>query len=638
MLTGSIRNQIDQIWNAFWSGGVSNPLSVIEQLTFLLFIKRLDDLHTVEERKAEDLNMAMQRRIFPQGTDDKGEPYDNLRWSRFKNFEAREMMRIVDEHVFPFLRQMGEEGSSYGTHMKDARLGFSNPNLLAKVVQMLDDVPMEDRDTKGDVFEYMLGKIASAGQNGQFRTPRHIINLMVHLTAPTPKDVICDPAVGTCGFLVAAGEYLRDHHPAMMRDRAQREHFHNQMFHGFDFDSTMLRIGAMNMTLHGVENADISYRDSLAQEHDADAGKYSLILANPPFSGSLDYETTAKDLLSMVRTKKTEFLFVALFLRLLRIGGRAAVIVPNGVLEADGSAPRKIRQLLLEDANLEAIISLPHWVFKPYASVATSIVIFTKGGPTERVWFCRMDNDGFSDDAQKTPVGGSEVEEVIRLFRAVRSGNLDEELGKHRLVELAEIRENNFDLCPRFYLRNFQYPVSVPRRKISELFEITSGSGQASQADSEGSYLFATSSKEIKRSKNWSFEGEAICIPTVSATGHGHAAINSIHYVNGKFDAASITAVLIPNDPSVDVRFVHSFLLSHKDELLVSLMRGATNVTLSLERLGELEIPYPCKDERDRAMSRLSSAKQKVDKLQSDLEMAKDEVQTELAAFKRHFE
>lgn len=207
MITGSIRNQIDQIWNAFWSGGVSNPLSVIEQLTFLLFIKRLDDLHTVEERKAEDLNIAMQRRIFPQGPDDKGEPYDNLRWSRFKNFEAREMMRIVDEHVFPFLRQMGEEGSSYGTHMKDARLGFSNPNLLAKVVQMLDDIPMEDRDTKGDVFEYMLGKIASAGQNGQFRTPRHIINLMVHLTAPTPKDVICDPAVGTCGFLVAAGEY-----------------------------------------------------------------------------------------------------------------------------------------------------------------------------------------------------------------------------------------------------------------------------------------------------------------------------------------------------------------------------------------------------------------------------------------------
>ena len=223
MLTGTIRTSIDQIWNAFWSGGVSNPLSVIEQLTFLLFIKRLDEIHTREESKPEMLGTPMERRIFPDGADDKGEAYDNLRWSRFKNFEPREMMRIVDEHVFPFLRQMGEEGSSYGTHMKDARLGFSNPNLLAKVVQMLDDIPMEDRDTKGDVFEYMLGKIASAGQNGQFRTPRHIIKLMVNLMAPTPKDIICDPAVGTCGFLVAAGEYLRDHHPRMLRDPEQRD-------------------------------------------------------------------------------------------------------------------------------------------------------------------------------------------------------------------------------------------------------------------------------------------------------------------------------------------------------------------------------------------------------------------------------
>src|SRR6056297_401423 len=215
MLTGTIRTQIDQIWNAFWSGGVSNPLSVIEQLTFLLFIKRLDELHTNEENKAEMFGIDMERRIFPEGSDDKGEPYENLRWSRFKNFEAREMMRVVDEHVFPFLRQLGEEGSSYGTHMKDARLGFSNPNLLAKVVQMLDVIDMDDRDTKGDVYEYMLGKIASAGQNGQFRTPRHIIQLMVHLMAPTPKDVICDPAAGTCGFLVAAGEYLRTNHPTL---------------------------------------------------------------------------------------------------------------------------------------------------------------------------------------------------------------------------------------------------------------------------------------------------------------------------------------------------------------------------------------------------------------------------------------
>lgn len=406
MLTGTIRTQIDQIWNAFWSGGVSNPLSVIEQLTFLLFIKRLDEIHTREESKAEMLGTTMERRIFPEGQDDKGEPYDNLRWSRFKNFEARETMRIVDEHVFPFLRQMGEEGSSYGTHMKDARLGFSNPNLLAKVVQMLDDIPMEDRDTKGDVFEYMLGKIASAGQNGQFRTPRHIINLMVNLMAPTPQDTICDPAVGTCGFLVAAGEYLRDHHPKMLRDPEQRNHFHNSMFHGFDFDSTMLRIGAMNMTLHGVDNPDIAYRDSLAEEHGADEGRYSLILANPPFAGSLDYDTTSKDLLKIVKTKKTELLFMALFLRLMRTGGRAAVVVPDGVLFGSSKAHKDIRKMLVEDHKLDAIIKMPSGVFRPYAGVSCAIVVFTKTGVggTEDVWFYDMTADGQSLDDKRTPL------------------------------------------------------------------------------------------------------------------------------------------------------------------------------------------------------------------------------------------
>ncbi len=406
MLTGNIRNQVDQIWNAFWSGGVSNPLSVIEQLTFLMFIKRLDDLHTVEERKAEDLGRPIARRIFPEGADDKGEPYDNLRWSRSKHFEAREMMRIVDEHVFPFLRQMGEEGSSYGTHMKDARLGFSNANLLAKVVQMLDDIPMDDRDTKGDVYEYMLGKIASAGQNGQFRTPRHIIQLMVHLMAPTPKDTICDPAAGTCGFLVAAGEYLRDHHPQMLRNKEQRDHFHSGMFHGHDFDATMLRIGAMNMTLHGVENPDVSYRDSLAEEHGSDAGAYSLILANPPFAGSLDYDTTAKDLLKIVKTKKTELLFMALFLRLLRTGGRAAVVVPDGVLFGSSKAHKDIRRMLVEEHKLDAIIKLPSGVFRPYAGVSCAIVVFTKTGVggTDNVWFYDMTADGFSLDDKRTPL------------------------------------------------------------------------------------------------------------------------------------------------------------------------------------------------------------------------------------------
>lgn len=403
MLTGEVRNQVDQIWNAFWSGGVSNPLSVIEQITYLLFIKRLDDLHTLEENKAANLKIPMERRIFPEGNDDQGRPYSDLRWSRFKNFEARAMMDVVAERVFPFLRQMGEEGSSYGQHMKDARLGFSNAALLAKTVDMLDKIPMEDRDTKGDLYEYMLGKIASAGTNGQFRTPRHLIRLMVEMMRPTPEDVICDPAVGTCGFLVAAGEYLRDNRPELFRDEKLRKHFHEKMFHGFDFDPTMLRIGSMNMTLHGVDNPDISYRDSLAQEHDADAGRYSLILANPPFAGSLDYEVTAKDLQQIVKTKKTELLFLALFLRLLKTGGRAAVVVPDGVLFGSSKAHQELRKLLVEKHKLEGVLKLPSGVFRPYAGVSTAVLLFTKTGVggTDRVWFYDMQADGYSLDDKR---------------------------------------------------------------------------------------------------------------------------------------------------------------------------------------------------------------------------------------------
>lgn len=404
MLTGEIRNQVDQIWNAFWSGGVSNPLSVIEQITYLLFIKRLDELQTLEEQRATTLGQAVERQIFPDGTDEQGRPYADLRWSRFRHLEPRAMMDVVAERVFPFLRNLGEEGSSYGQHMKDARLGFSNEALLSKVVDMLDKIPMADRDTKGDLYEYMLGKIASAGQNGQFRTPRHIIRFMVEMMQPTPEDVICDPAAGTCGFLVAANEYLRDNHAALFRNKKLREHFHNGLFHGFDFDSTMLRIGSMNMTLHGVENPDVSYRDSLAQAHDGDAGRYSLVLANPPFAGSLDYEQTAKDLLQTVKTKKTELLFLALFLRLLKTGGRAAVIVPDGVLFGSSKAHQQLRQSLVEDHRLEGVVKLPSGVFRPYAGVSTAILLFTKTGVggTDFVWFYDLQADGYSLDDKRS--------------------------------------------------------------------------------------------------------------------------------------------------------------------------------------------------------------------------------------------
>lgn len=411
MITGAIKNQVDRIWDAFWSGGIANPLEVMEQITYLLFIRRLDELHTRDENLAARVKKPLERRVFPEGEDAKKRPYEDYRWSRFKNFAPAEMFTVVGEHVFPYLRsdlarQLGGEDSTYAHHMKDARFTIPTPALLAKVVDLLDRVPMEDRDTKGDVYEYMLGKIASAGQNGQFRTPRHIIQLMVELTAPQPTDVICDPACGTAGFLVGAGEYLRDRHPKLLHDSKLNHHFHHGMFHGFDFDSTMLRIGSMNMLLHGVENPDISFRDSLAQDHAGEDEKYTLLLANPPFAGNLDYENTAKDLLQIVKTKKTELLFLALFLRLLKPGGRAAVIVPDGVLFGSSKAHKELRQMLVEDQKLDAVVKLPAGVFKPYAGVSTAILLFTKtnSGGTDFVWFYDVEADGRSLDDKRTPL------------------------------------------------------------------------------------------------------------------------------------------------------------------------------------------------------------------------------------------
>ena len=411
MITGDIKNQIDSIWNAFWSGGISNPLEVIEQITYLLFLRRLDDMHTLEENKANRLKQPMERRVFPEGKDAKGRSYEDFRWSRFKHFAAAEMFTVVGEHVFPYLRtdltkQLGDADSTYAHHMKDARFTIPTPALLSKVVDLLDKVPMEDRDTKGDIYEYMLGKIATAGQNGQFRTPRHIIRLMVELTAPQPADVVCDPACGTAGFLVRVGEYLRERHSKLLHDTKLRKHFHHDLFHGFDFDSTMLRIGSMNMLLHGVENPDIRYRDSLAEDHAGEEEKYTLVLANPPFAGSLDYENTAKDLLQIVKTKKTELLFLALFLRLLKPGGRAAVIVPDGVLFGSSKAHKELRRTLVEDQKLDALVSLPGGAFKPYAGVSTAILLFTKtnSGGTDHVWFYDITADGFSLDDKRTPL------------------------------------------------------------------------------------------------------------------------------------------------------------------------------------------------------------------------------------------
>lgn len=407
VITGDLKSKIDRVWDSFWSGGISNPLEVIEQVTSLLFIRRLDDLQILAEKKAR-ITGKLEEPIFLPGQ-------ENLRWSRFKNADAEVMFNIVGEQVFPFLRALGGDGSTYSEHMKDARFTIPTPALLSKVVDMLDDIPMVERDTNGDLYEYLLSKIASAGVNGQFRTPRHIINLMVAMTAPTPTDEICDPACGTAGFLVAASEYVRETHPSALTEPTQRNHFHRSMFHGYDFDNVMLRIGSMNMLLHGIEAPDIRYRDSLSEGASEDTEKYTLILANPPFAGSLDYEATSKDLQRIVKTKKTELLFLALFLKLLKPGGRAAVIVPDGVLFGASKAHKELRRILVEDQKLDAVVKLPSGVFRPYSGVSTAILFFTKtnSGGTDHVWFYDVEADGFALDDKRNPVEANNLPDVL---------------------------------------------------------------------------------------------------------------------------------------------------------------------------------------------------------------------------------
>ncbi len=456
MVTGDLKTKVDKVWNAFWNGGIANPMEVIEQITYLLFIRRLDELQTLKENKANTTGKPIENPVFPEGMDAFGQsprPFSDLRWGTFSNLAPAEMFEIVGQHVFPFIRGMGEAGSSFAANMKDARFTLPDAALLAKVVDLLKDIPMEDQDTKGDIYEYMLSRLSASGQNGQFRTPRHIIKLMVDMVAPTPQDTVIDPAAGTAGFLVEAAEFVRTHHSEFWSDPALREHFDRTMFTGFDSDASMSRIGSMNMLLHGVENSTMRRRDSLSEEHSDAAESYSLVLANPPFAGSLDYEKTAKDLLQIVKTKKTELLFLALMLRLLKNGGRAAVIVPDGVLFGSSNAHKALRKMIVEDHKLDAVVKLPSGAFKPYTGVSTAILFFTKtsSGGTDNVWFYDVRADGFTLDDKRTPTEANDLPDVLARWQ-----KLGDEVGRPRtaqsfLVPKDEIAAQNYDLSLNRY-------------------------------------------------------------------------------------------------------------------------------------------------------------------------------------------
>jgi type I restriction enzyme M protein len=425
MVTGALKAQVDAVWNAFWSGGIANPVEVIEQITYLLFIRRLDELQALAENRASITGAAIANPVFGDGMSEPAgripRPLHDLRWSRFKNLEAKAMFEVVDDHVFAFLRAMGEQGSSFAANMKDARFTIPTPALLAKVVDLLEAIPMDDRDAKGDIYEYMLSKLATSGTNGQFRTPRHIIRLMVDMTAPKPGDRIVDPAAGTAGFLTVASEYLREHHEEIWADASTRDHFNRHAFSGFDSDATMSRIGSMNLLLHGVEAATVTRRDSLAEGVGSDDGEFSLVLANPPFAGTVDAESIANDLTRVVKTKKTELLFLALMLRMMKNGGRAAVIVPDGVLFGSSNAHKDLRRMLVDDHKLDAVVKLPSGVFKPYAGVSTAILFFTKtsSGGTDHVWFYDVQSDGFSLDDKRTALQSSDLPDVLARWQTL---------------------------------------------------------------------------------------------------------------------------------------------------------------------------------------------------------------------------
>ncbi|MBU3803247.1 MAG: type I restriction-modification system subunit M [Candidatus Cellulosilyticum pullistercoris] len=483
MITGAIKNKVDKIWTDIWAGGITNPLTVIEQLTYLMFIRSLDEKE-LETEEFENMNGEKMDKIFPQSPIGQ-----SMRWSKFKNDDPRDIYDVISQRVFPAIKNMkhghlpdfteqgemieivdntendAEKDTAFARYMSDAMFLIPTPQVLQKIITGLDDLyehDISDLDMQGDLYEYMLGKLSTAGQNGQFRTPRHIIKMMVELLQPTPEDAICDPACGTAGFLVASAEYIRSHYEDTMTNE-QWEHFSGPMFTGFDTDRTMLRLSAMNLMLHSITHPEIDYQDSVSKQNSI-RDKYTICLANPPFKGTIDAESINDDLKAVTNTKKTELLFLALFLRMLKKGGQCACIVPDGVLFGSSKAHKSIRKELVENHQLRAVISMPSGVFKPYAGVSTAVLVFTKtgAGGTENVWFYDMKTDGFSLDDKRSEISENDIPDIIERFH-----NLDQEASRQRteqsfFVPKQEIADNDYDLSINKYKKVEYVPVEYP--------------------------------------------------------------------------------------------------------------------------------------------------------------------------------
>lgn len=470
MITGELKNKVDSIWDTIWTGGITSPITVLEQITYLMFMKLLDDNQLKAEAGANALGIQLKKKVFGDGICIISEnphvetEYRNLRWNVFHNFEPGAMFTNVQNYVFPFIKQIGDgKDTAFSRYMKDTVFLIPTPKVLAKVVDGIDAMDMNNKDIMGDVYEYLLGKIAAAGENGQFRTPRHIIRMMVELMKPTLEDHILDPAMGSAGFLLESSNYVAKHYSKELMRAENANKFKTEMFSGFDTDQSMLRIGAMNMMLHGVEDPNIKYQDSLSGDNN-ERNCYSLIMANPPFTGSVFQEEISKDLLALCKTRKTELLFLTLFTKMLEVGGRCACIVPDGVLFGSSTAHKAIRKELVDNQKLTAVISMPSGVFKPYAGVSTAILIFTKTntGGTDKVWFYDMKADGFSLDDKRSPIAENDIPDIIERFENLASEETRKRTEKSFFVPKQEIVDNGYDLSINKYKKTEYVAVEYP--------------------------------------------------------------------------------------------------------------------------------------------------------------------------------
>ncbi len=455
MLDTELKSKINQLWDKFWSGGISDPLVAITQMSYLIFMKRLEDEDITREQNAQ-LSGEKYESIFKD--------HEDCKWSEWTNLPANQILEHVRDKVFPFLRTLGGEDSLYAQYMKDAVFTIPTPSLLIESVKIINEMQIKEqnRDAKGDLYEYLLSELKTAGKNGQFRTPRHIIKMMVSLINPKIGDNICDPACGTAGFLVASNEHIlkqntskelikTDEHGNEYNlkgdklNKKQWDILREQTFYGYDFDSTMTRISLMNMMMHGMNRPNIKQKNTLSTRYNQEKNHYDVVLANPPFKGSINESEISTEF--AIKTKKTEILFLELMYNILSSGGRCAVIVPDGVLFGNSKAHTQIRKKLLEECRLDAVISMPSGVFKPYAGVSTGIMVFTKGEPTKKVWFYDMIADGFSLDDKRTFIDGKgDIPDIIENFNKRDAEQFEDRKAKCFFVPIEEIKENNYDL------------------------------------------------------------------------------------------------------------------------------------------------------------------------------------------------